>query len=202
MKKKKSILVVDDEISVRESLRMILTPIYEVHMASSGEEALSYIQKGNVDLVTLDLKMPGLSGIEVLREIKKIKSDIEVIIISAYGTINNADEAVRYGAGDFIVKPFEVADLIAIVSRSLERRNQGKKVKNLIQQINDLLSKGGGKKDELLSQARNLCEMLMKGDSSISCGEEEVLNFASMIARFSSQGAVDHSSSGGRPGQP
>jgi putative two-component system response regulator len=135
-----SILIVDDEVGPRESLRMILKPIYQVHTASDGQEALKCIHKEKVDLVTLDLKMPGISGIDVLREIKKLHKDIEVIIITGYGTLTNAQEAIRFGAGDFISKPFNVADIIAIISKSFERRSYNMKIKGLIQQIKDLRS--------------------------------------------------------------
>ena len=142
MAQKGSILIVDDEVGPRESLRMILKPIYEIYTATNGDEALQVIQNENIDLVTLDLRMPGLSGIDVLREIKKIRADVEVIVITGYGTLTNAQEAIRYGAGDFISKPFNVADIIAIIGKSFERRNYNMKIKNLIQQIKDLRSTG------------------------------------------------------------
>jgi DNA-binding NtrC family response regulator len=142
MGQKGSILIVDDEVGPRESLRMILKPIYEIYTAANGDEALQVLSKEHIDLVTLDLRMPGLSGIDVLREIKKIKADVEVIVITGYGTLTNAQEAIRYGAGDFISKPFNVADIISIISKSFERRNYNLKIKNLIQQIKDLRSVG------------------------------------------------------------
>jgi YesN/AraC family two-component response regulator len=126
---------------------MILKPIYEIYTAANGDEALQVISKESIDLVTLDLRMPGLSGIDVLREIKKIKADVEVIVITGYGTLTNAQEAIRYGAGDFISKPFNVADIIAIISKSFERRNYNMKIKNLIQQIKDLRSVGSAKEE-------------------------------------------------------
>jgi DNA-binding NtrC family response regulator len=147
MAQKGSILIVDDEVGPRESLRMILKPIYEIYTAANGDEALQLIQKENIDLVTLDLRMPGLSGIDVLREIKKIRADVEVIVITGYGTLTNAQEAIRFGAGDFISKPFNVADIIAIISKSFERRHYNMKIKNLIQQIKDLRSVGPAKEE-------------------------------------------------------
>jgi response regulator RpfG family c-di-GMP phosphodiesterase len=138
MSQQGSILVVDDEIGPRESLRMILKPIYEVHTAANGQEALEFINREKVDLVTLDLKMPGISGIDVLREIRKLQDDIEVVIITGYGTLANAIEAIRYGAVDFISKPFNVAEIIAIVSKSVERRNFNLKIRNLIRKIKGL----------------------------------------------------------------
>ena len=147
MAQKGSILIVDDEVGPRESLRMILKPIYEIYTAANGDEALQVIQKEKIDLVTLDLRMPGLSGIDVLREIKKIRADVEVIVITGYGTLTNAQEAIRFGAGDFISKPFNVADIIAIISKSFERRNYNLKIKNLIQQIKDLKTVAPGKEE-------------------------------------------------------
>jgi DNA-binding NtrC family response regulator len=130
MAQRRSILIVDDELGVRESLRMILKPRYEVHTAADGKEALQCIQKDKIDLVTLDLKMPGLSGIDVLREIKKRNADIEVVVITAYGNPQNLLEATRYGAGDFINKPFNPRDLIDSVNKSLDRRSYNLKLKN------------------------------------------------------------------------
>jgi DNA-binding NtrC family response regulator len=135
---KEAILVVDDEVGPRESLRMILKPLYEVHTASGGEEALRFIQNKDIDVVTLDLKMPGLSGIEILKEIKKLKPDMEVIVITGYGTLNNAQEAIRFGAGDFISKPFNVPDIISIVGKSFERRKFNLRIKSLVARIQGL----------------------------------------------------------------
>lgn len=116
-----SILIVDDEFGVRESLKMILKPNYQVHTAANGEEALQCIQKDQIDLVTLDLKMPGLSGLEVLREIKKNNPEIEVVVITANDNEKNIKEATRYGV-DFITKPFNVPDLLNSLNRSLEKQ--------------------------------------------------------------------------------
>jgi len=127
---KRSILIVDDELGVRESLKMILKPNYQVHTATEGREALQSIQKNKIDLVALDLKMPGLSGIDVLRQIKKNDPDIEVIVITAHGTTQNIQEATQYGAGDFITKPFNVPDLINSINKSLERRSHNLRLKN------------------------------------------------------------------------
>ena len=131
MAQKRSVLIVDDESGIRESIRIILKPKYEVYTAASGDEALQCIQKDKIDIVTLDLKMPGLSGIEVLKQIKKRNADIEVIVITAFGTQQDHQEAVQNGAGDFIVKPFNAPDLIDSVCRSIERRAQNLRIRNL-----------------------------------------------------------------------
>jgi len=131
MAQKRSVLVVDDESGVREAIGIILKPQYDVYTAADGNEALQCIQKDKIDIVTLDLKMPGLSGFEILKRIKERNADIEVIVISAYGTPQNHQEAVRHGAGDFIVKPFSASDLINSVCKSLERRTQNLRLRNL-----------------------------------------------------------------------
>jgi len=143
MAQRRSILVVDDELGPRESLRMILKPIYEVQTAANGQEALQFIDREKFDLVTLDLKMPGMPGLDVLREIKKHRGDVEVIIITGYGTLANATEAIRCGAVDFISKPFNVADIVAVVGRSIERRNLQSQMKDLGQK-----SKGSSRTGE------------------------------------------------------
>ena len=151
MENQGSILVVDDEVGPRESLRMILKPTYDVYTATNGQEALQFISREKIDLVTLDLKMPGISGIDVLKEIKKLHADIEVVIVTGYGTLTNAVEAIRYGAVDFISKPFNVAEIISIVSKSVERRNFNLKIKDLIHKIKGLRVSGGNGQQEALA---------------------------------------------------
>ena len=133
-----TVLVVDDEIAPRESLRMILHPLYEVHTAADGEEALACLQNQEIDLVTLDMKMPGISGLEVLREIRKRKADVDVIIISGYMNAQNIQEAKQQGAVDVISKPFNVTDIVAKVGTQVERKKFYRKMQDLIQRAKDL----------------------------------------------------------------
>lgn len=130
-----TILVVDDEVGPRESLRMILKPLYEVYTVSDGQEALCFIQNKDIDIVTLDLNMPGLSGIDTLKEIRNLRPKTEVIVITGYGSLDNAQEAIRFGAGDFVSKPFNVFDVISIVAKSFERRSYSLKINRLVERI-------------------------------------------------------------------
>ena len=120
---KPHILVVDDEMGPRESLKMILHPHYNVHIAERGGQAIELLAKHPVDLVTLDLKMPGFTGINVLEKIKQYDPDIEAIIITGYGSLDTAIEGLRLGAFDYISKPFDVNHILALVRRGLERRS-------------------------------------------------------------------------------
>ncbi|HTN70113.1 MAG TPA: response regulator [Methylomirabilota bacterium] len=119
---KPHILVVDDELGPRESLKMILNPYYNVHVAERGAQAIDILTQFPVDLVTLDLKMPGLSGINVLEKVKQRDPDIEAIIITGYGSLDTAIEGLRLGAFDYISKPFDVNHILSLVRRGLERR--------------------------------------------------------------------------------
>jgi signal transduction histidine kinase len=120
---KPHILVVDDEMGPRESLKMILNPYYNVYTADRGVQAVEMLKQHPVDLVTLDLKMPGFSGINVLEKVKLHDPDIEAIIITGYGSLDTAIEGLRLGAFDYISKPFDVNHILALVRRGLERRN-------------------------------------------------------------------------------
>lgn len=133
-----AVLVVDDEIGPRESLRMILHPLYQVYTAADGEEALTCLQNQAIDLVTLDMKMPGISGLEVLKEIRRRNTEVDVIIISGYMNSQNCQEAKNYGAVDVISKPFNVTEVIASVGKSVERKKFNRKVDNLIQTAKNL----------------------------------------------------------------
>lgn len=128
---KPHILVVDDEMGPRESLKMILNPHYTVHVAERGGQAIELLSKFPVDLVTLDLKMPGFSGINVLEKIKQYDPDIEAIIITGYGSLDTAIEGLRLGAFDYISKPFDVNHILALVKRGLERRNAKAKLRQV-----------------------------------------------------------------------
>ena len=122
MTSKSSVLIVDDEFGVRESLKMILKPYYEIHTAADGEEALKILKERKLDLITLDLNMPKLSGIETLREIRKINSKVPVVIITGYGTEKDQKEALLYGVTDFISKPFTTSQIIKVIDGILEGR--------------------------------------------------------------------------------
>ncbi|MBI4830593.1 MAG: response regulator [Candidatus Lindowbacteria bacterium] len=92
------ILVVDDELSVREAIRIILKDIYDVTLMNSGEAAVEYLKTREVDLVFLDILMPGMSGLEALKIVRARNNPPEVVIVTATRTVKNAVEAVKNGA--------------------------------------------------------------------------------------------------------
>lgn len=119
---KTPILIVDDEKNIRLTMSQSLEPLaVPVQTAVNGEEALQKLQDGQFGVVFLDLKMPGIDGMEVLRRIKEDWSKIRVVIITAHGTIESAVEAMKLGAVDFIQKPFSPVEIRDLASRVLER---------------------------------------------------------------------------------
>ena len=120
---KPKILVIDDEAAIRDSLRMILEyEDYEFIGAASGQEGLAIIKRDAPGMVVLDIKMPGMNGLETLAEIRKIGESVPVAMISGHGTVTDAMQATRLGAFDFIEKPFTSERVLVTVSKGLEVR--------------------------------------------------------------------------------
>ena len=119
----RSILVVDDEMDMQQLLKRSLEPALNcrVETASSGEMALSILANNQFDLVLADIKMPGMDGLELLELIKRESSDITVVIMTAFGSIDLAVEAMKNGAYDFITKPFDHSALVLRLEKALER---------------------------------------------------------------------------------
>ena len=117
-----SVLIIDDEKNIRLTLSQALKAInIETDTASDGEEGLSKLKQKEFGLILLDLRMPGMDGMDVLRRVREIRPDIRVIILTAYGTIESAVEAMKLGAVDFIPKPFSAEEIRNLVTRVMDR---------------------------------------------------------------------------------
>lgn len=114
------LLVVDDEQSVRYSFRKLLASSYNVSEASSADEALKVFRSENPALVILDIEMPGKDGIEVLKDIKALSPKTPVIIITAYGTGDRVIKAMKYGAYEYIEKPFDIPRLMTVIEEAIQ----------------------------------------------------------------------------------
>jgi len=139
MESRHSILIVDDEAGPREALNMILKPFYGVYNAESGHQALEMLHKTNVDLVILDLKMPGLQGTDILREIKQEMSQVEVVILTGYGSLKTAVEAIRQGAADYLLKPFNVTEVISVINRILAEKKRRDHLASFLGELGKLI---------------------------------------------------------------
>src|SRR3989454_6567411 len=129
------VLVVDDEMGVRESLRAILHGECEVITASSGEAALEVLGRESIEVMTLDLKMPGLGGIGVLERAKQIDPDLEVLIITGYGSLDTAVQGLRLRAFDYLSKPFDSVQVRRLVARAIAHRAATRRMSALPEQL-------------------------------------------------------------------
>jgi signal transduction histidine kinase len=115
------ILVIDDEMGPRESLRMLLKPNYQVHTADCVEVGLKLLKEKQPDTIVMDIRMPGMSGIEGLRQIRAIDPNLSVIMLTGFGALETAKEALRLGANDYISKPFDAHEMQQVIDRNVER---------------------------------------------------------------------------------
>jgi DNA-binding NtrC family response regulator len=122
------VLVVDDEPGLRESFHLILDEHFEVIGAHDGPAALEVVRSSQVDVVLLDIRLPGMDGIEVLERIKAIDESLEVVLVTAVRTVRTAVAAMKLGAFDYLTKPFEEDELLSLVRRALERRSLQREV--------------------------------------------------------------------------
>ena len=124
-------LVVDDEPGVRASVKMVLGGVCEVVEAADGLAAIESVRSGDVDVCLLDVRLPGMEGIEVLERIKRLDAGLEVVLVTAVRTVRTAVEAMKLGAYDYLTKPFAADELRGVVNRALERRALQREVRYL-----------------------------------------------------------------------
>ncbi|MDY6863796.1 MAG: response regulator, partial [Thermodesulfobacteriota bacterium] len=121
-----SILVVDDELSMRELLEIILTKEgYHVTTASNGKEALGLCKQNAFDIILTDIRMPKVDGFGILSQVKEISPESDVIMITAYGSMESAMESMKSGAQDYITKPFDVEEIKRAIKNALNRKLPG-----------------------------------------------------------------------------
>jgi len=121
---KPTILIVEDEAGPRDALKVILRPFFNIHMAENGHAAMRVLKEQAVDLVTLDQKLPDRQGLDLLQDIKLEHGDVEVIIITGYGSLKSAMEGIRHGAAGYLLKPFNVTELITLINQTLEKKQR------------------------------------------------------------------------------
>ncbi|MEE8111572.1 MAG: response regulator, partial [Acidobacteriota bacterium] len=130
------LLIVDDEQGMRDLLSIMLRKQgYEVDVAESGEEAISRVTREEYDLLVTDISMPGLDGLTVLRRVREIAPELPTILITAYASTESAIEALKLGAYDYIVKPFDVEEFKIVISHTLERKRLEKENRFLREEL-------------------------------------------------------------------
>lgn len=157
------VLVIDDEMGPRESLRMLLKPNYQVHTADSVDAGIKLLKEKNPDAVITDIRMPGASGIEGLRRIREIDPHVAVIMLTGFGALETAQEALRLGANDYINKPFDAREMREVIGRNVERtrlHRTGITAAEEIKELNNRLLKELAQKERLASLGQASAEFV------------------------------------------
>jgi two-component system response regulator HydG len=173
------ILVIDDEESNRLALERIFTREgWPVRVAADGRQGLEILREGETAVVVSDVKMPGMGGLELLRAARQVAPEVQVILVTAYGTVESAVEAMKEGAYDFVTKPLRRPEVIASVRKALEKRDLLAENQRLRQQIaqaapGELVGQSGGLR-ALLEEARQvapaMASVLLTGESGTGKG--------------------------------
>src|SRR5687767_10284404 len=157
------VLVIDDEMGPRESLRMLLKPNYQVHTADSVETGIKLLKEKHPDAVITDIRMPGASGIDGLRRIREIDPHVAVIMLTGFGALETAQEALRLGANDYISKPFDAREMREVIGRNVERtriHRTGVNAAAEIKELNNRLLQELAQKERLASLGQASAEFV------------------------------------------
>src|SRR6188472_2794827 len=157
------ILVIDDEMGPRESLRMLLKPNYQVHTADCVEAGIKLLKEKQPDAVITDIRMPGASGIDGLRRIREIDPHVAVIMLTGFGALETAQEALRLGANDYISKPFDAREMREVISRNVERtrlHRTSESAASEIKELNNRLLQELAQKERLASLGQASAEFV------------------------------------------
>jgi two-component system sensor histidine kinase/response regulator len=157
------VLVIDDEMGPRESLRMLLKPNYQVYTADNVEAGLRILREKKPDAVISDIRMPGTSGIDGLRKIREIDPHVAVIMLTGFGALETAKEALRLGANDYISKPFDAREMREVIGRNVERtriQRTGVNAAAEIKELNNRLLKELAQKERLASLGQASAEFV------------------------------------------
>ncbi|MBW1773860.1 MAG: sigma-54-dependent Fis family transcriptional regulator, partial [Deltaproteobacteria bacterium] len=134
-KNKATILVIDDEHGIRQSFKMVLKDDFNVLLAETGAKAIDVFTKNSVDLILLDILLPDTNGLDLLKKLKQIDPNTEVIMVTAVKEIQTAVTAIKLGAYEYVIKPFVVDDVINTINRALEKNSLVREVTYLRKEL-------------------------------------------------------------------
>jgi signal transduction histidine kinase len=156
---KVNLLIVDDELGPREALRMILKNDFSLSFATNGKQAVDHVKQQDVDLVVMDMKMPVMDGMEALRRIKEFNPYMPVLMVTGYGTIDTAVEAMRIGASDYITKPFDAFAILEKLKNAINDSRKNTESQQMIQQIQAASEKLTEQQDSLQKHVIQLSKL-------------------------------------------
>src|SRR5713226_1714818 len=193
------ILVIDDEIGPRESLRMLLKPDYQVHTADCVESGLKLLKEKQPDTIVMDIRMPGMSGIDGLRRIREIDPNLSVIMLTGFGALETAQEALRLGANDYINKPFDAREMQEVIGRNVERTRVHRSSENAaaeIKELNNRLLQELAQKERLASLGQASAEFVHDLGNPLTI----VWGYVQLLAKKLEQSENSNGSGGGPSG--
>lgn len=156
------VLIIDDELGPRESLRILLKNEYEVFTAESVARGLEFLKEKRPDAIVMDIRMPGMTGIEGLREIRHIDPSVAVIMLTGYGALETAQEAIRLGANDYLKKPFDTREMLETIRRNVQRSEINRRrahTERELQELNRRLVGELAQKDRMASLGQASAEL-------------------------------------------
>lgn len=190
---RQKVLVIDDELGPRESLRILLKNEYEVFCANSVMAGMELLRERDPDVVVMDIRMPGKSGIEGLREIRAVDKDIAVIILTGFGALETAQEAMRLGASDYLKKPFDTREMMDVIRHNVQRTAFNRKragAERELQELNAHLTVELEKKDRLASLGHASAELVhdLRNPLTVILGYVQILGEDLAQARATQNG--------------
>jgi two-component system, NtrC family, response regulator AtoC len=178
------ILIIDDDRLLQNSLRNVLSSKYETIIAGSGEAGLEILESNNVDLILLDIRLPGIDGVETLRRVKELNRHIEVVMMTAYEDVKTVVHSMKVGAADYLVKPLDKDELEIIIEKAVETIKLKREVEELRKQcmkdfdIDNIIAKSKG-----IKEAMKLVKTIAKSHDTTVLLEGETGTGKEVIAR-------------------
>lgn len=175
------VLVIDDELGPRESLRILLKNEFQVICTDAVDKGIEALREKKPDVVVMDIRMPGKSGIEGLRDIRALDADIAVIMLTGFGALETAQEALRLGASDYLKKPFDTREMMEVIRANVRRTILNRRrtdTQRELQQLNTDLSEQLAQKDRLATLGRASAELMhdLRNPLTVVLGYVQVLS--------------------------
>ncbi|MCA1556716.1 MAG: response regulator, partial [Acidobacteria bacterium] len=181
-----SILIADDETEIRDVLSELLSGDYDCHLVASAEEALARLRTRPFDVVVSDINMEGMSGLEMIPHVARIAPDTTVIMVSGTQTVENAIEALRAGAFDYVTKPFDLRHVEAAVSRALEHTRLREAKRRYENYLEDLVAERTAELDRTLATLEDSYRMTLKAlAAALETRDRETHGHSERVVSFS-----------------
>jgi len=190
-----TVLVIDDEAGPRDALNVILRTFCNVHSAENAKTALEVLHQEPIDVITLDQKLPDRHGLDLLKDIKHHRPDVEVIIVTGYGSLKSAMEGIRQGAAGYLLKPFNVSELTTLIQQTMDKKRRLDFLRHCLRKLPDLWGseeKSAQAWDKVKTGYASLSNA--QGDAALQQDDMNLLPLLSDILEATDRQLLNHSS--------